>query len=111
MQGIEAPLGPVSSWLAAPVRGRRFASSSAFDSLVENLRIDPESNRVFTFTNKAADEIASRTRGPRPARRDCEARNDSFLLCELLRELGAHVGLKPGFGIADQRTALSTRPA
>jgi superfamily I DNA/RNA helicase len=65
---------------------------------------------VFTFTNKAAGEIASRLERQLRSRADRVKRGTIHAFCaELLREFGIHVGLEPGFGIADddyQRSVL-----
>ena len=65
---------------------------------------------MFTFTNKAAGEIASRLERQLRSRADRVKRGTIHAFCaELLREFGIHVGLEPGFGIADddyQRSVL-----
>jgi superfamily I DNA/RNA helicase len=65
---------------------------------------------VFTFTNKAAGEIASRLERQLTSRAERVKRGTIHAFCaELLREFGTHVGLEPGFGIADddyQRSVL-----
>ena len=99
-------MGPVLV-LAGPGAGKTFCLINRIRFLVEDLRVDPERICVFTFTNKAADEIASRLEqlGTRVER---VKRGTIHSFCaELLREAGAHVGLQPGFGIADQEDQLS----
>ena len=104
-EAIEAPLGPVLV-LAGPGAGKTFCLIERIRFLVENLGIEPDRICVFTFTNKAADEIAARLEDL-GARVETVKRGTIHSFCaELLRELGAHVGLKPGFGIADQEDQL-----
>jgi DNA polymerase III epsilon subunit family exonuclease len=58
---------------------------------------------VFTFTNKAAGEIAERLAGELGRSVERVKRGTIHAFCaELLREFGEHVGLQPGFGIADE---------
>ncbi|HMJ17979.1 MAG TPA: UvrD-helicase domain-containing protein [Gemmatimonadaceae bacterium] len=105
-EAIEAPLGPVLV-LAGPGAGKTFCLIERTRFLVEDLRVDPDRICVFTFTNKAADEIASRLE-QLGSRVELVKRGTIHSFCaELLRELGAHVGLEPGFGIADQEDQLS----
>src|SRR5208337_2126540 len=78
--------------------------------LVEQLGVDPARICAFTFTNKAADEIAHRLHarlGDAAAR---VQRGTIHAFCaSLLREFGRSVSVDPGFGIADdeyQRSVL-----
>jgi superfamily I DNA/RNA helicase/DNA polymerase III epsilon subunit-like protein len=65
--------------------------------------MDPERICVFTFTNKAAGEIAERLASELGPRVELVKRGTIHAFCaELLREFGEHVGLQPGFGIADE---------
>ena len=58
---------------------------------------------VFTFTNKAAGEIAERLERELGERVERVRRGTIHAFCaELLREFGEHVGLQLGFGIADE---------
>ncbi|MEP6858585.1 MAG: UvrD-helicase domain-containing protein, partial [Gemmatimonadales bacterium] len=99
-------MGPVLV-LAGPGAGKTFCLIERIRFLVEDLRVDPDRICVFTFTNKAADEIASRLE-QLGARVDLVKRGTIHSFCaELLREFGSHVGLRPGFGIADQEDQLS----
>lgn len=106
-EAIEAPLGPVLV-LAGPGAGKTFCLIERIRFLVEHHEVDPARICVFTFTNKAAGEIASRLEtqlGPRVERVN---RGTIHSFCAaLLREHGSHVGLEPGFGIADEDYALS----
>ena len=71
--------------------------------LIERLEIDPSRICVFTFTNKAAGEIAERLHRELGDRVERVKRGTIHAFCaELLREFGENVGLEPGFGIADE---------
>jgi DNA helicase-2/ATP-dependent DNA helicase PcrA len=89
--------------LAGPGAGKTFCLIERIAYLIDKLEIKPERICVFTFTNKAAGEIAERLArelGPRVER---VKRGTIHAFCaELLREFGEHVGLQPGFGIADE---------
>jgi ATP-dependent DNA helicase UvrD/PcrA len=106
-EAIEAPLGPVLV-LAGPGAGKTFCLIERIRFLIEQLAVDPERICVFTFTNKAADEIASRLERELDTRVERVKRGTIHSFCaELLREFGAQVGLEPGFGIADDEYQLS----
>lgn len=106
-EAIEAPLGPVLV-LAGPGAGKTFCLIERVRFLIEQRQVDPERICVFTFTNKAAGEIASRLESQLGARVERVKRGTIHSFCaELLRELGSHVGLDPGFGIADDEYQLS----
>jgi superfamily I DNA/RNA helicase len=89
--------------LAGPGAGKTFCLIERIAFLIDKLGVNPERICVFTFTNKAAGEIAERLAhelGPRVER---VKRGTIHAFCaELLREFGEHVGLQPGFGIADE---------
>jgi DNA helicase-2/ATP-dependent DNA helicase PcrA len=99
---IEAGARPLLV-LAGPGAGKTFCLIERIGFLIDKLEVNPERICVFTFTNKAAGEIADRlTRelGPRVER---VKRGTIHAFCaELLREFGEQVGLQPGFGIADE---------
>jgi len=96
--------------LAGPGAGKTFCLIERIRFLVEQSGLDPERICVFTFTNKAAGEIASRLERQLRSRAERVKRGTIHAFCaELLREFGTHVGLEPGFGIADddyQRSVL-----
>ena len=96
--------------LAGPGAGKTFCLIERIRFLVEQRCLDPERICVFTFTNKAAGEIASRLERQLTSRAERVRRGTIHAFCaELLREFGTHVGLEPGFGIADddyQRAVL-----
>ncbi len=88
--------------LAGPGAGKTFCLIERIRFLVEQRGLDPERICVFTFTNKAAGEIASRLERQLRSRAERVKRGTIHAFCaELLREFGTHVGLEPGFGIAD----------
>ncbi|MEX2109603.1 MAG: UvrD-helicase domain-containing protein [Gemmatimonadaceae bacterium] len=106
LEAIEAALGPVLV-LAGPGAGKTFCLIERIRFLIEDLHVDPERICVFTFTNKAADEIAARL-GQLGKRAEMVKRGTIHSFCaELLRELGRHVALEPGFGIADREDQLA----
>jgi superfamily I DNA/RNA helicase/DNA polymerase III epsilon subunit-like protein len=106
---IEAAPGP---WLvlAGPGAGKTFCLIERIRHLIHELAFDPGRICAFTFTNKAAGEIAeriARSLGDHAA----QVRTGTIhsLCAGLLREMGARAGLTPGFGIADdtyQRAVL-----
>jgi DNA helicase-2/ATP-dependent DNA helicase PcrA len=101
-QAIEAPAEPVLV-LAGPGAGKTFCLIERIRFLVERLGVRPDRVCAFTFTNKAAGEIAGRlerTLGEYAAH--VKAKTIHAFCTELLRELGPRVGLAAGFGIADE---------
>ena len=106
-EAIEAPPGPLLV-LAGPGAGKTFCLTERIRFLIERERFDPARICAFTFTNKAAGEIAHRleaTLGDAAAK---IKRGTIHAFCaELLRELGSRVLLDPGFGIADEEYQLA----
>ena len=108
-EAIEADAEPLLV-LAGPGAGKTFCLIERIRFLLEELDFDPERICAFTFTNKAAGEIAERLErslGERAAR--VKTGTIHSFCAELLREFGTRIGLEPGFGIADdsvQRTVL-----
>ena len=106
---IEAASGPILV-LAGPGAGKTFCLAERIRFLVEQQGADPSRICAFTFTNKAAGEIASRLArhlGEQASR--VKGGTIHAFCAEVLREFGGKVGLEPGFGIADedyQRAAL-----
>ena len=99
---IEAPAEALLV-LAGPGAGKTFCLIERIRFLLEQLGMDPARICAFTFTNKAAGEIAerlARTLGPRAAR--VKSGTIHSFCAELLREFGSRVGLEKGFGIADE---------
>src|SRR3954469_14583105 len=98
---IEADTRPLLV-LAGPGAGKTFCLIERVRFLVDRLRVDPSRICVFTFTNKAAGEIAERLESELGSSVERVKRGTIHSFCaELLREFGDHVGLQLGFGIAD----------
>ncbi|MGQ0639866.1 MAG: UvrD-helicase domain-containing protein [Gemmatimonadaceae bacterium] len=103
---IEAPPGPALV-LAGPGSGKTFCLIERIRYLIEACDVEPGRICAFTFTNKAADEIAQRLDKLLGARGEGVRRGTIHAFCaELLREHGSHVGLERGFGIADEEYQL-----
>ncbi|HJU65605.1 MAG TPA: UvrD-helicase domain-containing protein, partial [Gemmatimonadaceae bacterium] len=101
-QAIEAPPGPMLV-LAGPGAGKTFCLTERIRFLIERLGFSPERICAFTFTNKAAGEIAVRLERALGARAARVKTGTMHSYCaELLREMGSRVGLPRGFGIADE---------
>src|SRR4051812_21755102 len=97
--------------LAGPGAGKTYCLTERIRFLIERHGFDPARVCAFTFTNKAAGEIAHRLEarlGTGTAERITRGTLHAFCAA-LLREHGHAVGLRPGFGIADdeyQRNVL-----
>ena len=96
--------------LAGPGAGKTYCLAERIRFLIGDRSVDPARICAFTFTNKAAGEIASRLARHLGDRAGRVTGGTIHAFCaELLREFGPKVGLKSGFGIADddyQRAAL-----
>jgi superfamily I DNA/RNA helicase/DNA polymerase III epsilon subunit-like protein len=104
---IEAAGGPVLV-LAGPGAGKTYCLIERIRFLVEKCGIDPRRICAFTFTNRAAGEIASRLeRFLGPDAQHIKRGTIHAFCAELLREHSEHAGLQPGFGIADEDYQLS----
>ena len=89
--------------LAGPGAGKTYCLIERIRFLVDKRGFDPARICAFTFTNKAAGEIASRLEKHLGSKAERIKRGTIHSFCaELLREFGSHVGLEPGFGIADE---------
>ena len=89
--------------LAGPGAGKTYCLIERIRFLVEKRGFDPARICAFTFTNKAAGEIASRLEKHLGRKAERIKRGTIHSFCaELLREFGHEVGLEPGFGIADE---------
>ena len=94
--------------LAGPGAGKTFCLIERIRFLIEQVGVDPARICAFTFTNKAAGEIAARLERQLGARAGEVKRGTIHAFCaELLRELGDKVGIQPGFGIADEDYCLA----
>jgi superfamily I DNA/RNA helicase len=93
---------------AGPGAGKTYCLIERIRFLIENRDFDPARICVFTFTNKAAGEIASRLDDELGPRVESVKRGTIHSFCsELLREFGDQVGLQEGFGIADELYQLA----
>jgi DNA helicase II / ATP-dependent DNA helicase PcrA len=102
LRAIEAPLGPVLV-VAGPGAGKTFCLIGRIVHLIGTMRVEPRRICAVTFTNKAADEIAARLRREIGPRADEVTRGTLHALClGLLREHAALMGLRRGFGLADE---------
>lgn len=99
---IEAPLGPALV-LAGPGAGKTFCLIERIRFLIEQSDLAPSRICAVTFTNKAAQEIADRlekTLGERA--KEVKGGTLHALCAEILREHGERIGVRRGFGIADE---------
>src|SRR5690242_5538675 len=102
-QAIEAEPAPLLV-LAGPGAGKTFCLIERIRYLIEQLGLSPERLCAFTFTNKAAGEIAERLARSLGSRAAPLKTGTIHAFCaELLREFGERVGLQRGFGIVDER--------
>jgi len=102
LRAIEASLGPVLV-VAGPGAGKTFCLIGRIAHLIGRVRLDPRRICAVTFTNKAADEIGSRLRRELGPEADEVTRGTLHALClALLREHAALMGLRRGFGLADE---------
>ena len=102
LRAIEAPLGPVLV-VAGPGAGKTFCLIGRIAHLIRTTGLHPRRICAITFTNKAADEIASRLRREVGPEADEVTRGTLHALClALLREHAALMGLRRGFGLADE---------
>ena len=100
---IEAPAEPLLV-LAGPGAGKTFCLIERIRFLLDALAMDPARICAFTFTNKAAGEIAerlARTLGGAAAR--VKTGTIHAFCAELLREFGARVGIEKNFQIIDEK--------
>ena len=102
-EAIEADPAPLLV-LAGPGAGKTFCLIERIRYLIEQLGLAPERLCAFTFTNKAAGEIADRLARSLGTRAAAVKTGTIHAFCaELLREFGDRVGLERGFGIVDER--------
>jgi superfamily I DNA/RNA helicase/DNA polymerase III epsilon subunit-like protein len=100
---IESAAAPLLV-LAGPGAGKTFCLIERIRFLLEQLDVPPERICAFTFTNKAAGEIAERLERTLGHQASHVKTGTIHAFCaELLREFGSRIGLEPGFGIADEK--------
>jgi DNA polymerase III epsilon subunit family exonuclease len=101
-RAIEAPLGPVLV-LAGPGSGKTFCLVERVRHLIEVHGARPSRICAVTFTNKAAEEVVRRLHRELGAAAWDVTRGTLHALCAgILRDHAEHVGLRRGFGIADE---------
>ncbi len=101
-QAIEAPLGAVLV-VAGPGAGKTFCLIGRVNHLISVEKFSPERICAVTFTNRAAEEITTRLRDTLGPRAEDITRGTLHSLCvAILREHGELLGLRRGFGIADE---------
>ena len=104
-EAIEAPQGPILV-LAGPGAGKTYCLIERVRYLIEHQGLDPARICAVTFTNKAAEEIATRLAALDQRARAVKRGTLHALCVEILREHGEYVGLRRGFGIADEEYQL-----
>jgi DNA polymerase III epsilon subunit family exonuclease len=101
-EAIESPLGPTLI-LAGPGAGKTFCLIRRVEYLIRSAGLAPDRICAVTFTNKAAEELATRLHKRLGAEADRVTRGTLHALClGILREHPAEIGLKRGFGVADE---------
>jgi len=95
-------MGPVLV-VAGPGAGKTFCLISRIQHVIAQ-GVNPKRICAVTFTNRAAEEIADRLKAVLGERAEAITRGTIHALClALLREFPDAVGLKRGFGIADEQ--------
>ncbi len=101
-RAIEAGLGPVLV-VAGPGAGKTYCLIGRVQHLISELGFLPERICAVTFTNKAAEEITARLHRTLGDAGNDLTRGTLHALClGILREHGERIGIRPGFGIADE---------
>jgi DNA polymerase III epsilon subunit family exonuclease len=101
-KAIEAPRGPVLV-IAGPGAGKTFCLIYRIQHLIQKLDIVPRRILAVTFTNKAAQEIASRLHETRGVTAAEVTRGTLHATClMILRDFAERCGLRQGFGVADR---------
>jgi superfamily I DNA/RNA helicase/DNA polymerase III epsilon subunit-like protein len=100
-EAIEGPLGPMLV-LAGPGAGKTFCLIERIRYLIGHCEIEPTRICAITFTNKAAEEIADRLRELGEPARGVKRGTLHALCVEILREHGEWIGVRRGFGIANE---------
>lgn len=105
-EAIEGPLGPVLV-IAGPGAGKTFCLIGRVGHLIAKAGMAPERILAVTFTNKAAEEVATRLSETLGAAADEVRRGTLHRLCaDILRAHGGAIGIDRGFGIADEAYQL-----
>ena len=99
---VQAPDGPLLV-LAGPGAGKTWCLIERIAYLIGVSGVDPARICALTFTNKAAEELATRLRKKLGEPADAVTRCTIHALCvKILRAKGSYLGLASGFGIADE---------
>jgi superfamily I DNA/RNA helicase/DNA polymerase III epsilon subunit-like protein len=100
-KAVEAPLGPLLV-IAGPGAGKTFCLIYRIQHLIQRLGIPPRRILAVTFTNKAAEEIATRLHKTRGLLAEDITRGTLHATClSILRDFAERCGLRSGFGVAD----------
>ncbi len=88
--------------IAGPGAGKTYCLIHRIQYLIEKLHLAPRRILAVTFTNKAAEEIATRLHEERGIAAVDVTRGTLHAIClMILRDFAERCGLRPGFGIAD----------
>jgi DNA helicase-2/ATP-dependent DNA helicase PcrA len=102
LRAIEAPLGPVLV-IAGPGAGKTHCLVCRIQRLIDRHDIPPRRILAVTFTNKAAEEIATRLHEARGHAAVDVTRGTLHSIClAILRDYAERCGLRHGFGVADE---------
>ena len=102
LRAIEAPLGPALV-IAGPGAGKTHCLVCRIQHLIERYDIPPRRILAVTFTNKAAEEIATRLHQARgPAAVEVTRGTLHSICLAILRDYAERCGLRQGFGVADE---------
>ncbi|HEX7938673.1 MAG TPA: ATP-dependent helicase, partial [Gemmatimonadaceae bacterium] len=93
--------------LAGPGAGKTFCLIERVRHLIEVRRIPARRIYAFTFTNKAAEEVASRLADLGTSASETQRSTIHRFCVNVLREFGPRVNVPVGFGIADDEYQLS----
>jgi len=89
--------------LAGPGAGKTFCLIERVRQLIDHHHADPARICAVTFTNKAAEEIVARLRREVGPAGELLTRGTLHALClDILRAHGERLGLRRGFGVADE---------
>ena len=89
--------------IAGPGAGKTFCLIERVRRLVDHHHADPARICAVTFTNKAAEEIVARLRREVGPAGELLTRGTLHALClDILRAHGERLGLRRGFGVADE---------
>jgi DNA helicase-2/ATP-dependent DNA helicase PcrA len=88
--------------VAGPGSGKTFCLIERIRFLIEDQNVVPDRIIAFTFTNKAAEEIASRLDELGEAAQKVKRTTIHKFCVDVLREHGLRINIDPGFGIADE---------